>query len=498
MNIGFFIDKPTTYDYAFYNETLLHNKSYIFYIDDCPLHYQQRFECFQVRDDLQTYIDTLHLTFCYDVPYDTGIVWTTCTPVYHDRPGNGLRLSSVPNDHEYPIVPYIVHLPLSSPPRFSLPDDVVVISLLSDIDVDVIDGTSVHFLVRSSLIVRDNVHVVGDTIYLCDAVIIDHYDLFVSDYGIMGIPIITKPTTSLDKYIPYETSADLIDVLNEFKTVRSYYDDWTTYTQCTPEIVMPLFLKALTSKKIIDCFIFYKEEEFLKKRVRLLESVVDFFVMVESAWSFMGRPKELQSRKFHPKIVHVVLDTLPFKTPQNGEQWENEHYQRNAIDQGLKRLNLNFNDIVIISDIDEFPNPQMLEHLKKAPILRHGHIYATEQEFYYYDLKHKFKQKWYHQRLVLWSTYNGRPESIRSTNEYSIITNGGWHLSYFGGTSAILEKLRNFSHQEHAHLSEEHIHNAIQNHRDLFDRPNPLEFERGGGGGRGGRLSSIFRNSLKL
>jgi beta-1,4-mannosyl-glycoprotein beta-1,4-N-acetylglucosaminyltransferase len=53
------------------------------------------------------------------------------------------------------------------------------------------------------------------------------------------------------------------------------------------------------------------------------------------------------------------------------------------------------------------------------------------------------------------------------------IRNGGWHLSYFGDTMFIKNKINNFSHQEHnndnfTNLSK--IEERIKNGRDLFDR----------------------------
>ena len=46
-------------------------------------------------------------------------------------------------------------------------------------------------------------------------------------------------------------------------------------------------------RKIIDCFIFYNEMKMLEFRLKELNDVVDFFVLVESTKTFTGNDKEL-------------------------------------------------------------------------------------------------------------------------------------------------------------------------------------------------------------
>ena len=47
------------------------------------------------------------------------------------------------------------------------------------------------------------------------------------------------------------------------------------------------------SVKIIDCFTFYNELDLLKYRLTLLNSVVDYFVLVESTNTHVGKEKTL-------------------------------------------------------------------------------------------------------------------------------------------------------------------------------------------------------------
>ena len=91
--------------------------------------------------------------------------------------------------------------------------------------------------------------------------------------------------------------------------------------------------------KIIDGFIFYNELKLLWYRINILYKVVDYFIIVESLYTFSGKKKELYFKnnkhkfsKFHDKIVHIVIDNFDYIYPNidytKRHQWENEIKQR--------------------------------------------------------------------------------------------------------------------------------------------------------------------------
>ena len=45
--------------------------------------------------------------------------------------------------------------------------------------------------------------------------------------------------------------------------------------------------------KIIDCFIFYNEIDILNYRINTYSDLVDYFIIVESKYTFSGNEKEL-------------------------------------------------------------------------------------------------------------------------------------------------------------------------------------------------------------
>lgn len=74
-----------------------------------------------------------------------------------------------------------------------------------------------------------------------------------------------------------------------------------------------------------------------------------------------------------------------------------------------------------------------------------------------------------------YGSINNKLNDIRLSRTPIIDGFGGWHLSYFGNADFIINKLKNFSHQEFNtdyYLNKERIENVISNNKDLFDRKN--------------------------
>ena len=240
----------------------------------------------------------------------------------------------------------------------------------------------------------------------------------------------------------------------------------------------------MNKKKIIDCFIFYNELNLLNYRFNLLNDTVDYFVLVESTKTFTGKIKPLfynenkdQFSKFNDKIIHIIVDDMPFDelnlNKNNGEQWENEKHQRICINRGIKQLGLNFNDIIIISDVDEIPNPQILQQISSSK--NNIEVSILQMDFYYYNLNSKRDEKWNWVKICSYKYFlkNKDCQYIRGIFNCSICANAGWHLSYFGDANFIKNKIQNYSHQE---LNTEYFTNCeiiqskIDNCMDLFER----------------------------
>jgi beta-1,4-mannosyl-glycoprotein beta-1,4-N-acetylglucosaminyltransferase len=239
-----------------------------------------------------------------------------------------------------------------------------------------------------------------------------------------------------------------------------------------------------TQTKVIDCFIFYNELQLLDYRLNVLNSVVDYFVIVESKFTFTGKEKQLYFNEnkdkfemFKDKIIHIIVEDCPYKFPtinfNKREQWQNEYFQRNAISQGIQAISLQENDAIIIADLDEIPDPRLLAQIKSGDL--RIDIHTLEMDFYYYNLHSRFNDKWAMAKILSYSKYkelHTSCEAIR-TRGCPILKCAGWHLSYFGDSKFIQNKIINFSHQElnHSEFTDiEKIQERIVQSRDLYDR----------------------------
>lgn len=228
--------------------------------------------------------------------------------------------------------------------------------------------------------------------------------------------------------------------------------------------------------KIIDCFIFYNEVDILEYRLNTLNEVVDYFILVEARQTFVGKEKPLfyKQNEFSDKIVHIVVD-MPH-IPANIdhlEQWHNECFQRNAISDGIKRLCLQDEDVIIVSDVDEIPNAEVLTDIKNG-ILQID-IHALDMEMYYYNLTTKINDQWRYCKIMTFHKYTELNDTINQLRNMncSVIEKGGWHLSYFGDISFIQNKINNFSHQEYNNSTYTDLlvlDDRVKNGKDLYGR----------------------------
>jgi beta-1,4-mannosyl-glycoprotein beta-1,4-N-acetylglucosaminyltransferase len=210
-------------------------------------------------------------------------------------------------------------------------------------------------------------------------------------------------------------------------------------------------------------------------------------VLVEATHTFVGKEKPLfyQENKelfkeFNHKIIHIIVDDFSHKYPniniENGEQWKNEIFQRNCIERGLDKIKLNDYDIFTVTDLDEIPDPKLLQKIKATEVIIDASI--LEQDFYYYNLNSKLDFKWHLSKIISYKKYKELDfscEQIRQNMSFEIIPNAGWHLSYFGNEQFIKNKIENFSHQELniADFTDENkISNRIKNQLDVYDRHN--------------------------
>ena len=259
--------------------------------------------------------------------------------------------------------------------------------------------------------------------------------------------------------------------------------------------------------KIYDCFLFFNELELLDLRLNILKDVVDYFVIVESTVTFTSKPKKLiyeenkeLFKEFEDKIIHVIIDDSPnnfskinYITPETTEsdvlknkvlkyvhestgwnhsnpndvQWGVETYQRESIINGL--INCDDDDIIIISDIDEIPNPIEVDKLIKSP----NEVCNFLQTMYFYYFNLLKEKNWSGPKSCNWGKLKNISLNHLRQNKFTtkVIENGGWHFSFMGGESKIIEKIEAYGHQEfNNNFYKDKIISNMDNNTDPFLR----------------------------
>lgn len=267
--------------------------------------------------------------------------------------------------------------------------------------------------------------------------------------------------------------------------------------------------------KIYDCFIFFNELDLLELRLNILNDSVDYFVIVESAITFQGESKEFlfeknkaRFAKFRNKIIHFKVEkyeidfaNLPYiKMPQKADDlvlnkifkfiddckhfnkktefwWGNDFFQRECIWRGLSEANPEPYDLILISDVDEIPNPKTVNEYKTR--LKPETLLSFRQHEFCYYLNYYHNSDWVGTCCFLYGEYqNVSLNSIRFSTKRNeglapqIVHNAGWHFTSIGSVEAIKKKIQSWGHKElNTSATLNSVEYNVRYGYDIFRRP---------------------------
>jgi len=255
--------------------------------------------------------------------------------------------------------------------------------------------------------------------------------------------------------------------------------------------------------KLLDVFLFYNELDLLKARLEYLGEIVDCFVISEANVDFSGKHKDfllsqelIYGLPYADKIIyhreHLNLNSFSwlfkkfkYRNRKNRYLWKIQDAQRNSTLAPLNQFSPD--DIVIFSDLDEFPSEKAIADSVKAlqttdPSTSSPHAYSLDQTFYYYNLNNAAPhEKFYGSVITTLSMFRKYlPHKFRSgKNDLPHIENGGWHFSYFMDEEKILNKIYAISDVEnltaYKNITTEEIQKKILEGSDLYDRGTSLD-----------------------
>ena len=241
--------------------------------------------------------------------------------------------------------------------------------------------------------------------------------------------------------------------------------------------------------KIIDCFSYFDEDMMLEVRLSTLFDYVDKFVICEATLDHAGNEKRLnfdmkKFKKYEKKINYIVVNDLPKVVKSFKKNWHPAHardqFQRNALVRGLSDCDLD--DIIMISDLDEIPNPEKISDFKKEDKYA---CFVQGNFLFKLNLLNTSEPKWFGTRVCRKKDLKS-PQWLREIKSRKIpfykfykpkfdkfILNGGWHFSSVKTAEGIYKKLHSFSEQQFNNKKFKDmdiIKNKIEQKKDLFDR----------------------------
>lgn len=258
--------------------------------------------------------------------------------------------------------------------------------------------------------------------------------------------------------------------------------------------------------KIYDCFNFFNELDLLEIRLNTLKDSVDYFVIVESNVTHSGQFKPLyyeenkeRFKSFEDKIIHYVVMNTPNqfvnlpKAESSGPLQEcydyiekqtnrfnratqpdygRDFFQKESVRRAIYGK-ANDDDLILISDLDEIPNPHVLDNIDLLDI--EANMYSLQQPMFCYYINMLKQEDWFGTKLGLYKNLRKHSfNEIRGDEGLTIkIPNGGWHFSFLGGRDKVVEKLKSYSAND---LATDHVigsvESNIENGIDPFFRGN--------------------------
>ena len=248
---------------------------------------------------------------------------------------------------------------------------------------------------------------------------------------------------------------------------------------------------------------YYDEDLLLDIRLNSLNKYVKKFVIAEATYTHNGNKKKLnfdikKYKKFQDKIEYIVVDQQPPNIIEIGNQdtgkkleeklilngMARDYFQRENLKRGLK--NLDKDDLVIISDLDEIPNLENLD-LNKVK----NNIIIFQQKMFYYKFNLLYEEFiWAGSKAVKYKNFISpqwlrnikskkyplwRLDTFFSKKKYSnllYINNGGWHFTCIRTPEDLEKKLLNFAHHyefEKSGLKINDLKKLIQEKRVMYD-----------------------------
>lgn len=181
-------------------------------------------------------------------------------------------------------------------------------------------------------------------------------------------------------------------------------------------------------RELIDTFLWNGEEDVLKLRMDILGDIVDQFIPIEGNLTFQGD-------------LRTPIGNYVVELPVDVSSWEREYIQR------AHHVDVPYNSIVMMGDVDEIPDPKVLKWLLTR--FDEDQIYALEQDWYinYLNVRNATKPIFVGTRISSSMVYGDlNAKQIRHSQKKQVVKGAGWHFSFIGGVTEVQRKIQSYSY----------------------------------------------------
>ena len=191
---------------------------------------------------------------------------------------------------------------------------------------------------------------------------------------------------------------------------------------------------------------YFDEDLVLDLRFNILNSYVDKFIVAEATKDHSGRDKKLNFNinnfhKFRDKITYIIVKDMPMNLKYYKKDWPVNHlrdqHQRNALSKGYE--NCDDNDLIMISDIDEMPDPNKIKQFE----IKNKYACFIQKNFQSkINLLNISDKNWMGTKIIQ-KKYLKSPQWLRNIKtskpafwkfykprQPQLIYDGGWHFSF--------------------------------------------------------------------
>lgn len=231
-------------------------------------------------------------------------------------------------------------------------------------------------------------------------------------------------------------------------------------------------------RRIFDAFRYNDEHSMLETRIEENWNEVDYFVIIETTMAFSGAPKEMafvervlrgDYQRWLPKIIHVSCDLshIHVENDNNGNPgrgWPREHASAACLRFALAMAEPD--DIILFSDTDEIPKPEVLSALKMcsaemSALVPNVHDHNTHRSLVMSGPRFVGSWKWQH---TVFHEQKGTSASLRHSldahsgewtrNNFNVhlahLRDAQWHCStcFMGDWTLLKSKMSRWSELE--------------------------------------------------